>query len=69
MNITGALFLFVFGAMGFAANLFVRAIFVYEDWQNDDQINWRLQLFVTFGVPITKIYAIDRAMAILGCFS
>jgi hypothetical protein len=69
MKVAAAILLLVFGLMGFGVNLFIRAIFLYEDWQNGDEINWEFQLLLTFGVPVAITVAAAESMAILGCFS
>jgi hypothetical protein len=69
MKTAAILFLFVFGAMGFSANLFIRAIFLYDDWQNGDEINWTLQAFLTFAVPLAIVVALAESMWAIGWFS
>jgi hypothetical protein len=69
MKTAAFIFLFVFGAMGFSANLFIRAIFLFDDWQNGDEINWALQAFLTLGVPLAIVIAVAESMWALGLFS
>jgi hypothetical protein len=67
---SGAIILLVvFGVMGFGVNLFFRAIFIYQDWQEGQPINWWWQLLIAFGVPAVCVLAIAEVMLVLGLFS
>jgi len=46
----------IFGVMGFASNLFYRAIWLYCEWREGNmmewnRLDWGKQAFLTFGVP------------------
>ncbi len=61
--------LIVFCVLGFSVNLFIRAIFLYLDWQNGEEINWWWQFYLTFAIPVACIFGIFESMAVLGFFS
>ncbi len=61
--------LFVFGVLGFSVNLLFRIVYLYEDWQDGNDIHWWWEAFLTFAVPATCVFAIAEVMAILGLFS
>jgi hypothetical protein len=69
MSIGASLLLFVFGAMGFSANLFFRVIYLYEELQEGNHINWWQQAFFTFAVPGACLFAIVEILAIIGFFN
>lgn len=61
--------LIVFGVLGFGVNLFFRTIYLYEEWQEGNEIDWWWQAFITFAIPATSVFAIAEVMGILGLFS
>jgi hypothetical protein len=61
--------LLVFGVLGFGVNLFGRAIYLYCEWRDGNEINWKRQAFLTFVIPFAYILAMVEVMAILGYFS
>lgn len=58
---------FVFGVMGFTANLFFRVIWLYCEWQEGAQIDWSRQLMLTFAVPAAWSFAMMELMLVEGC--
>jgi hypothetical protein len=61
--------LLVFGVLGYSTNLFFRTIYLYEEWQDGNDIHWWWQAFLTFAVPATCVFGIAETMAVLGLFS
>ena len=52
----------IFGVMGFGANLFFRAIWLYCEWQEGNTIDWPRQLMLTFGVPGAWMFTMVELM-------
>ena len=58
---------FIFGVMGFGANLFFRVIWLYCEWEEGNPIDWSRQLMLTFLVPGAYIFAMLELMIVEGC--
>ena len=69
MNNAALTMLLVFGVLGFSVNLFGRAIYLYYEWREGNEINWKWQAFLTFAIPFAYILAMVEVIAILGYFS
>jgi len=69
MNTIAGILVVVFSVLGFSVNLFARVIFLYEAWQDGDEIDWARQAFLTFAVPAAFVFATTESMAALGFFS
>ncbi len=61
--------LIVFCVLGFGVNLFVRAIALYLDIKNGEDIDWWLQAVLAFAIPLGCIFGLVESMAVLGFFS
>ncbi len=61
------MFLFIFGIMGFSANMFARAIWMYCDWR-EGQIDWKRHALLAFLVPGAYLLVMVELMAALGFF-
>jgi hypothetical protein len=57
---------FVFGVLGFASNLFYRAIWLYCEWREGTPIDWKRQLILTFLVPAGYTFALAEIVMVLG---
>jgi hypothetical protein len=56
----------IFGVMGFGSNLFFRAIWLYCEWQEGNEIDWKRQIMLTLLVPGAYIFVFIEILAATG---
>jgi hypothetical protein len=61
-----SMFFLVFGVMGFISNLFFRAIWLYCEWREGNEIDWQRQVMLTFAVPGAYLFVMIELMMVEG---
>jgi hypothetical protein len=56
------MFFLVFGVMGFISNLFFRIIWVYCEWREGNEIDWKRQILLALGVPAAYLFVMLELM-------
>lgn len=65
-NAAAVSLLIIFGVMGFSANLFFRAIYIFCEWREGNTIDWPYQALLTFAVPVAYVLAMWEVIICMG---
>jgi hypothetical protein len=68
MNPYLVIILIVFGVLGLSWRILFRLIYLWSEFEEGNEVNWKLQMFLTFAEPVAYLIVMVELMWALGIF-